>query len=1513
MENKKLTALFLSIIMVLTNVVQIAPVAVYALDMTDESLQEQEVHSTEATDSEQGVDQTLESSDESAFDHFEGGIIELPDDVEESTVVESLSESEDIVTLMFDSNGGTLIEPKKLKKGDSLGQLPEATKAGHELIGWYFANGKLAEESFVLEHDVTLYAQWEIVYGPNTDNIDHVMPDNSPYGGEIHYNINPETPFPSDSLFSRSSRLLGTKSRTGSPVIGEDHPTFPGEVMLFKQATPVEGMVNTWDITLRIEGKDNPVTSDIVLVIDTSGSMRDNDRLKQAKAAANSFIDTLLPEGNTTTRIGLVSFEGTATTRVGLTTQSNQLKAAVNALNAGGGTFTQAGVKQAQALLANSDADHKHIVLLSDGEPTYSYQMTNPNDYLSMQYIPGRASHDTFLGPASHIVNGERLATTSLAPESSYTNNRIGSGGHLFHRYDDPSGTDNDKYYNHGNSAIAQAGYAKASSSRVWTIALEVTQTGQDILNEMASPDSYFTADPSDLETVFNNIAGQIGAAVKDAQVSDPMGGGFVVPFGYVDQIVASQGEASYDSNTKTITWNPGTLTTPIESGSDIKYAELKYRIEVNDDILDQTPEGDMYSTNGEANITYIDANGNVQTSPFPVPKVDPILLVVEKVLYDSHGNKVTDDPYDRVFTIEITGELSGVGGAPLYHQIFNLRNGEKRIMTNLRLEDTYTVKETQVKYNGDSGTIGELSDYTTKINVYDIDQSTFRINQTSPDSPVLVTNTEKPLGKITVNKVFQPLSIRMANRLSTRQAPPTFTFTLTKPDGTTEEFSLTAGGSKVFENLPYGEYTVQETDSAGFVASYSDTDATNGDFTDGKVTLAILEKEDSVTVTNSPQDDDYTINVTGKKIWSGGPEADHVAVEMCLKRNGVLLPEADQPDYTVSPATGTANEFVYTWSGLQKYDQNGVPYKYTIDEKTTPEKYEKTVDDETLTVTNKFTPEIISRLEAKKIWANGPTPRPTIYFELFRKVDGGTEEKVPDVLVQELLDGTSSVEWLDLPKEDNDGKLYTYYVKEKLSAAASEYGPPENYELSGECTLTITNTYTPPQQNISAEKVWAGNFPTSGYTHPAVTLQLQYRVTSADSWDVYPIAGELDGTPETPPEGSSGELEEWIFTWMNVNLTDLDGNPYEFRVVETSVPDNHLEEYSGDITERFIVTNTYQTVEVSGTKTWDDANDQDGKRPDTITINLYKKVGVADPVLVESLEVTPDADDNWAWTFTDLPKYEGGVEIVYTVTEDEVEGYTATVEGYDVTNTHKPETVEVSGTKTWSDNDDKKGIRPESITIRLLADGVEVDTKTVTSAEGWAWSFTDLAKYRDGGVEIVYSITEDTVLGYSSSVTGYDVTNTYSPLKLTIEGTKVLTGRKLSSGEFSFAIANASDPEHFISTTTNNADGSFAFEIELNKVGTYKFVVKEVPGSAEHVTYDKTVFTVNVVVSENPEGVLDAEMTLEEEKISFHNCYDPPTLPSTGSEGDRLFLFGGLALIGFGAVTLKRRRRKEY
>lgn len=183
----------------------------------------------------------------------------------------------------------------------------------------------------------------------------------------------------------------------------------------------------------------------------------------------------------------------------------------------------------------------------------------------------------------------------------------------------------------------------------------------------------------------------------------------------------------------------------------------------------------------------------------------------------------------------------------------------------------------------------------------------------------------------------------------------------------------------------------------------------------------------------------------------------------------------------------------------------------------------------------------------------------------------------------------------------------------------------------------------------------------------------------------------------------------------------------------------------------------------MSGSKTWEDADNQDGKRPDAITINL-----LADNEKIDSRTVT--AEDDWSWKFTGLPKYKAGVEITYTVTEELVEGYTAEYDGCDVTNIHIPEKTSINVTKKWRDVNNLYRSRPSSITVRLLADGEETDRIIVLDKENsWEGTFSDLDVYKAGN-KIEYTIAEvDVPERYTSKIKGtaedgFKITNTYKP-----------------------------------------------------------------------------------------------------------------------------------------------------
>lgn len=198
--------------------------------------------------------------------------------------------------------------------------------------------------------------------------------------------------------------------------------------------------------------------------------------------------------------------------------------------------------------------------------------------------------------------------------------------------------------------------------------------------------------------------------------------------------------------------------------------------------------------------------------------------------------------------------------------------------------------------------------------------------------------------------------------------------------------------------------------------------------------------------------------------------------------------------------------------------------------------------------------------------------------------------------------------------------------------------------------------------------------------------------------------------------------------TTFTVEETPLEG-------YQTTVEGQTDGEISSDVAVTF---NNNRLIDISGSKTWDDADDKDGIRPESITVRLY-----ADGIEKESAVVTaPD----WSWTFTGLPKNGESGPINYVVEEDPVEGYTASVDGFNITNTHETsdeDTIGFTVSKRWIDQNDRSGFRPARVTVELYADGEPAGQSLVLSAEeGWIGSFSDLPKFRDG-VAIVYSVRE--------------------------------------------------------------------------------------------------------------------------------------------------------------------------
>lgn len=210
----------------------------------------------------------------------------------------------------------------------------------------------------------------------------------------------------------------------------------------------------------------------------------------------------------------------------------------------------------------------------------------------------------------------------------------------------------------------------------------------------------------------------------------------------------------------------------------------------------------------------------------------------------------------------------------------------------------------------------------------------------------------------------------------------------------------------------------------------------------------------------------------------------------------------------------------------------------------------------------------------------------------------------------------------------------------------------------------------------------------------------------------------------------------------------------------------------------------------IRGKKTWDDDNDAAKKRPETITVRLYKNGEPAKDEKGNEITATTSKNADWSYTFTNCPsKDKDGNAITYSVREDPVpEGYEVTYSGYNITNKYtekkvNEDKIDITVIKKWDDQG-QQDKRPEFIEVTLTADDASVQAQTVklTRSNDWTYTFKDLPLKNAEGKEIEYKVNEVTVEHYKTEVTGnassgFTITNTYSnedPETIDIPVTKV-------------------------------------------------------------------------------------------------------------------------------------------
>ena len=411
------------------------------------------------------------------------------------------------------------------------------------------------------------------------------------------------------------------------------------------------------------------------------------------------------------------------------------------------------------------------------------------------------------------------------------------------------------------------------------------------------------------------------------------------------------------------------------------------------------------------------------------------------------------------------------------------------------------------------------------------------------------------------------------------------------------------------------------------------------------------------------------------------------------------------------SVTLNTGNNWKHTFAGLEKY-KDGKEIKYMIKEDAIAN-YKIDISGDAasgFTVKNTNTEKITVPVEKK--WVGKSTNKVEV-----KLLADGTEKESADLTAADSW----KHEFKNLPKYDSaDGHEIVYTIKEvKISGY--------NTVISGTAKdgFTITNTIT-GKVSIPVTKKWVGPEGTSA------TIRL--------------FAGNSEVGSVT-----LNKANNWQHTFAGLEKYK-DGKEIKYTIKEDAIA-NYKIDISGDAASGFTVKNTNtEKITVPVEKKWV------GKSTNKVEVKL-----LADGTEKESADLT--AADSWKHEFKNLPKYDSadGHEIVYTIKEVKISGYNTVIsgtakDGFTITNTIIGK-VSVPVTKKWV------GTPADSITVNLYANGNKVDSKKITKNDNWRYIFKDLEKYKDGK-EIKYTIDEEKVAGYTTSIAGdsqvgYTITNT--------------------------------------------------------------------------------------------------------------------------------------------------------
>lgn len=408
------------------------------------------------------------------------------------------------------------------------------------------------------------------------------------------------------------------------------------------------------EITITVKGEPPEVSTpevDAVLVIDLSGSMNDNNKLNDAKAAAKKFVDkffgTSAPASyKKSVRIAVVGYNGYAKAYADLTEAKDAdalytlFGSGYGSLSADGGTNIQDGIYRAQQILKNGRAGAKKVmVVLSDGEPTYSFDANVAHTFGQNEETYG-VKKNNFLYVVSEIDHTDRVGSGSAYATGAY---------HYYYYCKDDKNVQ--QYYyvqNHGVGTVSEAYWAKKDGTTIYSIGFGISQYESGgyglpqretdvykVAQSLASDDKKFklAKDGGELGNVFDGIANEVAKyTAYNPTVIDTMGKNF--------EVVSN----SLPTDKKVTLKSDGSLEWDITDG-ELDTTEHKLTFQVKYDKTKLTDD-EMLLTNGEAKLIYSKTEGGEQNQEQPITSGQVENLAFTVTYLDETGAKLTSAPY---------------------------------------------------------------------------------------------------------------------------------------------------------------------------------------------------------------------------------------------------------------------------------------------------------------------------------------------------------------------------------------------------------------------------------------------------------------------------------------------------------------------------------------------------------------------------------------------------------------------------------------------------------------------------------------------------------------------------------------------------------------------------------------------------------------------------------------------------------------------------------------------------